>query len=569
MEKKWWKEAIGYQIYPRSFYDSNGDGIGDIKGVIEKLDYLSYLGITLIWLSPIYKSPMDDNGYDVSDYYSIASEFGTLDDFQLLLNEAHTRNIYVIMDLILNHTSDEHPWFVESRISKTNPCRDYYIWKEGPTDPTCGFNEPNNWASFFTPSCWEKDYNTGEYFMHIFSKRMPDLNWQCPEMREELFEMAKWWLDLGLDGFRLDAINHIVKDTSFSNSSMESNSIYKPDWDKFSNFAKVHEHLNEMHNTVFSGRNVLAVGELGSITSMEQILDYTGYDRNELNMVFTYDHCFFNNVYDSLNTNWIKENDIIGLKSAFNRWQTQLYKKAWNPIYWLNHDHPRVISHYGDYVFHEKSGKMLATILLTLRGTPFIYNGEEIGMTNANFDNLDSYKDVAAISKIEQLRNEGYCDNSILNFLHNTSRDNARLPIQWNCSLNSGFTSGTPWIEVNDNYFLINIHSQIEDDSSILNHYRKLISLRKSIDFKDALVYGSFRLLIADHPFLFCYTRKEKDVTLLVFNNFSSNFGTITLPELIHGKVVISNYDSYTFENNTLDFKPYESIVFQLFLKTV
>lgn len=563
--RKWWKEGVGYQIYPKSFCDSNGDGIGDLQGIISKLDYLAHLGINIIWLCPVYQSPMDDNGYDVSDYYQIAKEFGTIEDFKILLAEAKKRGIKIVMDLVLNHTSDEHPWFVEARQSVDSPYRDYYIWQKGKTDEWGNETEPTNWASFFTPSCWEKDEQTNEYYMHIFSRKMPDLNWTNDKMRESLYEMVKWWLELGIDGFRVDAVAHLDRDFSFTDSHMHSHGKYKEDWSKFSNMPRVHTYLKELNEKVLSQYDIFTVGEVGGGADVNEALKYAAYDSQELDMVFTFDHCWANNGYDSLRETWTNRVNLLDLKQVFKKWQSGLYNRAWNPLYWLNHDHPRVMSQYGEPThYHKESGKMLATSLLMMWGTPFIYNGEEIGMTNADHLTFDDYHDVSTIEKIKKLSDEGHPKEPIERYIKVTSRDNARTPMQWDQTENGGFTTGTPWMKVNPNYQTINVASQLEDEDSLFNHYRRLIELRRFSEYKDVIVYGDYSLVSEHHPSVYAYMRTYEDRRLLIVSNFFEKPTTICLPDLAAKALVISNYKDSSMNLSCLELRAYESIVFEL-----
>lgn len=564
-ERKWWKEGVGYQIYPKSFCDSNGDGIGDLKGMISKLDYLAYLGINIIWLCPVYQSPMDDNGYDVSDYYQIAQEFGTIEEFKELLEEAKKRDIKIVMDLVLNHTSDEHPWFVEARKSVDSPYRDYYIWQKGKVDEWGNETEPTNWASFFTPSCWEKDEVTNEYYMHIFSRKMPDLNWSNDKMRESLYEMVTWWLDLGIDGFRVDAVAHLDRDFTFSDSTIYSHGKYKEDWSKFSNLPRVHTYLKELNEKVLSKYDIFTVGEVGGGAGVEDALKYAATQSQELDMVFTFDHCWLNKGFDSLDEKWSNRTNLIELKQVFKKWQSGLYEKAWNPLYWLNHDHPRVMSQYGEPVhYHKESGKMLATTLLMMWGTPFIYNGEEIGMINANYDQLEDYRDVSTLEKIQRLKEENYPDELIKRYINVTSRDNARTPMQWNDEENAGFTTGTPWIKVNQNYQYINVKNQVEDPDSILQHYRQLIELRRFSSYKDVIVYGDYTLLNEHHPNVYAYLRTYENKKLLVVSNFFEQPAIICLTKWTAKKILLSNYKDSSTQLGCLSLRPYESIVFEI-----
>lgn len=541
----WYKEAIGYQIYPKSFNDTNGDGIGDLRGIIEKLDYFTYLGVDLLWLGPIYKSPMDDNGYDVADFYDIDPIFGTLDDLKELIKKAHERGIRITMDLVLNHTSDEHPWFIESRKSKDNPYRDYYIWQKGRIVDGVEV-EPTNWASFFGGSCWEKDGD--EYYMKIFSKKMPDLNWESENMKRELFEMVEFWCDLGVDGFRVDAVAHLEK-AEFADSDMPAPA---PDWKKFSNLPKVYKYLEELRTHLRP--DMFTVGEVGGGASLDDCLEYVATEKERLDMVFTFDHNWRNDGFNSFMDEFIQEIDIEALKEDFGRFQVGLQGKSWHALYWLNHDHPRVMSQYGNLDYHTESGKMLATILYFMWGTTFMYNGEEIGMTNGDFSSIDDYRDVATVENYETLLKE-HPKRHVLTFLQTTSRDHSRTPMQWDDSANGGFTSGDPWIRVNDNHKWLNVESQMKDPNSILNYYKKVIELRK--EYKDTILYGSFEFLDSD---TFSYIRKGKE-KLLVINNFSKDSVPFS-HEFKPLKVVISNYQAEAKSDYVL--RPYESIVLEV-----
>jgi len=558
--KKWWKEAVGYQIYPKSFRDANGDGIGDLQGIIEKLDYLAHLGVDLLWLCPIYKSPMDDNGYDVSDYYEIAPEFGTMADFRELLSEAKKRGIRIIMDLVLNHTSDEHPWFKEA-LSKSSPYRDFYIWHPGQGRTKA----PNNWGSFFTDSCWEWEPTSEEYYMHIFSKKMPDLNWRHRPMREKLYEMARWWLDLGVDGFRVDAVAHLERRWDFADSQMSGHGPYREDWSKFSNLPKVHDYLREMHEEVFSRYDIVTVGEVGGDAGISEALEYAGPGSEQLDMVFTFDHCWMNRGWNSYEPGWDNKTDLYWLKQTFKKWQTGLYGKAWNPLYWLNHDHPRVLSQYGDPIKYPKeSGKMLATALMLMWGTPFIYNGEEIGMTNPNYEDLEDYKDQSTLEKASRLLASGHDPALVKRFVQTTSRDNGRTPMQWDAGPDGGFGSEEPWIKLGSNYETVNVKAQLEDPDSLLNYYRQLIDLRKHSAYKDIIVYGDFALFDEYHASIFAFTRTYLGQTLLVACNFFGATDYLGLGPLKLSELVTSNYQDHLFFDGTLCLRPYEAAVYLL-----
>lgn len=548
MNKTWWKEAVVYQIYPRSFCDSNGDGIGDIRGIISKLDYLKRLGIDVIWLSPIYQSPNDDNGYDISDYQDIMQEFGSMNDFDELLEEAHKRNIRIVMDLVVNHTSDEHKWFLESKKSKENPYRDYYIWK----DPKDG-KEPNNWGSWFGGPAWEYDENTNMYYLHIFSKKQPDLNWDNEKVREEVFDMMTWWLDRGVDGFRMDVISLISKDPKFPDGEVLGR--YGDLVPFCAHGPKVHEYLREMNQKVLSKFDIMTVGEAACVT-LEEAKKYAGFDRNELDMVFQFEHV------EARGGDYGKWDDkptpLVELKQIFDKWESGLEGIAWNSLFWSNHDQPRAVSRFGNDSpeFREVSSKMLGTCLHFMKGTPYIYQGEELGMTNANFNQLEQYRDLEAINSYHELVVQGDLSHEkMMDFLKYRGRDNARTPMQWDDSTNAGFTSGTPWIELNNNYTEINAKIQLNDKKSVYNYYRELIRLRHE---KDVIVYGSFHMLLKDDPSIFAYERILNKQKLTVICNFTEHpVKCDAIPE--NGKVLISNYDN----SGDQLLKPYEAVVFE------
>ena len=547
----WFHEAIGYQIYPKSFMDSNGDGIGDLPGIISKLPYLEDLGVTLLWLGPIYQSPMDDNGYDVSDFYQIAPEYGTLDDFYQLVDEAKARGIQIVMDLVLNHTSDEHPWFIESRSSLDNPKRDYYIWAKGKQKNGVEV-EPTNWASFFGGSCWQKDDITGEYYMKIFSNKMPDLNWNSASMQEELFDMVRFWCEAGVSGFRVDAVAHLDR-AEFNDSTMKHEGKYKPDWRQFSNRPKVFTHLESLR-TVLEPYQVMTVGEVGGGATLEEALEYVDFEKKRLDMVFTFDHNWRNGAWDSLNENYQPKIDLAGLKDDFARFQIGLYEKSWHALYWLNHDHPRVMSQYGNLDYHKESGKMLAATLYFMWGTPFIYNGEEIGMTNADFTSFDQFQDVAIRRKYDELKDQ-YSDEQILRHLLVTSRDNSRTPMQWSNAKHGGFTSGEPWMKVNDNHLWLNVEQQLKDKNSILNFYKSVFKCRK--EYATTILYGRFELF---ESALFAYERRGDERIVVI-----SNFTTETLPfehDLRVKQVLLANYSDANKESLIL--RPYETLVLEV-----
>ncbi|NFR85498.1 MULTISPECIES: alpha-glucosidase [unclassified Clostridium] len=547
MKTNWWKESVVYQIYPRSFKDSNGDGIGDIRGIIEKLDYLRELGIDVIWLSPVYKSPNDDNGYDISDYKDIMTEFGTMNDFDELLKSAHEKGIKIMMDLVVNHTSDEHKWFVESRKSENNKYRDYYVWKKGKDG-----QPPNNWTSCFSGSAWQYDEETDMYYLHLFSKKQPDLNWENPELRSDVYSMMQWWLGKGIDGFRMDVINFISKNQEFPDG-------VNGDFSKYSmNGPRIHEFLEEINEKVLRGKNLITVGEMPGV-SVEEAKLYTGEDRNELNMVFQFEHTDLGNgKYGKWHKNSFKLTD---LKKIMTKWQKGLENEGWNSLYWNNHDQPRVVSRFGnDKKYWKESAKMLATCLHMMKGTPYIYQGEEIGMTNVTFRDLNDYKDIEIINAYNDLViKNGRSHDEMMEGIHDRGRDNARTPMQWNSSVNAGFTTGTPWIKVNPNYNEINAESQINDKDSIFNYYKELIKIRKD---NEIIVYGNYDLILEDSEEIYAYVRTLSEEQLLVICNFSSNTSEFKLPNNIkskYKKLLIANYDECkeeTLENISL--RPYE-----------
>ncbi|OIU68687.1 glycoside hydrolase family 13 protein [Rossellomorea aquimaris] len=541
MEKKWWHRSTVYQIYPRSFNDHNGDGIGDIPGIIEKLDYLAFLGIDIIWLSPVYQSPNDDNGYDISDYYEIMSDFGTMDDMDTLIEEARKRDINIMMDLVINHTSDEHPWFIESRKSKDNPYRDYYVWREGSGGPPSGI------TSVFSGPAWEYDEATGEYYFHLFSKKQPDLNLHNKEVREHLYNMMNFWLDKGVSGFRMDVIDLIGKEID----------------DKvLTDGPKLHVYLQEMNREVLSNYPTVTVGETPSATPETANL-YTGEGRNELDMVFTFQHMSLDEVEGK--GKWaLKPLDLHDLKQTLGKWQTELHGKGWNSLYWNNHDQPRIVSRWGhDGKYRVESAKMLATILHMMQGTPYVYQGEEIGMTNIVFDDIRDYRDIETINFYNEKVSEGIPLGIIMKSIHVKGRDNARTPFQWDSSLHGGFTTGTPWLEVNANHKEINAEDALRDEDSIFHYYRKLIRLRKE---HDIIVYGGYEPILDDHPEIFAYKRKLGDETLVVAANFYGNEPELELPSDFDGtscELLINNYSEAPDRPSGLKkLRPYEAIVY-------
>ncbi|MFF2853037.1 alpha-glucosidase [Peribacillus sp. NPDC058002] len=558
MDKAWWKEAVVYQVYPRSFMDSDGDGIGDINGILMKLDYLQELGVNVIWLSPVYQSPNDDNGYDISDYKSIMTEFGTMADFDRLLKAVHERGMKIMMDLVINHSSDEHPWFKESRSSKDNPKRDYYIWKPGKNG-----KEPNNWESIFKGSAWGYDEGTDEYYLHLFSRKQPDLNWENPKLREEIYSIMTWWLDKGVDGFRMDVINFLSKDQSYSDGSVHHGKQYGDGSPFFLNGPRIHEFLQEINQRALSGHDVITVGEMPGVTPEEAQL-FTGKDRGELHMVFQFEHMDLGSgpAGKWSNDKW----KLTDLKRILSKWQTGLEGDGWNSLYWNNHDQPRIVSRFGDDgKYRIESAKMLAACLHMLQGTPYIYQGEELGMTNVAFEGIDDYRDIETLNSYEELvDSHGWSKERMMSAIHARSRDNARTPIQWNDSRNAGFTKGTPWIKVNPNFPEINAEKAYNDPNSIFHFYKKLIQLRKK---HEIVVYGRFELLWPDDERIFAYTRSFEEEKLLVLCNFKEEEASYTLPEELHAYSatrLIGNYDQEEEGISSKPLRPYECRVYHL-----
>jgi len=563
MNKAWWKEGVVYQIYPRSFYDSNGDGIGDLRGIMQKLDYLKELGVDVIWLSPVYKSPNDDNGYDISDYQDIMDEFGTLADWDEMLAEMHKRGIKLLMDLVVNHTSDEHPWFAESRKSKDNPYRDFYIWR-----PSKDGREPNNWRSHFSGSAWQYDETTDEYYLHLFTKKQPDLNWENPKVREEVYKMMDWWLQKRIDGFRMDVINMISKVPGLPDVTPTNDDRYQYGGQYFCNGPRMMEYLTEMKQKVLSKYNIMTVGETPGVSTQDAVM-ITNEETGALNMVFQFEHMGLDS----------KDTDVVGsrrsvtrwkladLKAVTTRWQKDLENKAWNSIYLANHDQPRAVSRFGnDHQFRIESAKLLATFIHMQQGTPYIYQGEEIGMTNVAFESIDDYRDVETLNMYkEMVEGKGVAPEDMLNILHAKSRDNARTPVQWDDTKQAGFTAGTPWIKINPNYKKINVAQALADKDSVFYYYKNLIQLRKD---NPIIVYGSYNLVLDSHEEIYAFTRTLENDRLLVILNFSENTPEFNLPENItysNSDLLISNYKVNSSDDiHKITLRPYEARVYCL-----
>ncbi|WP_318614070.1 alpha,alpha-phosphotrehalase [Sporosarcina sp. YIM B06819] len=549
MNSEWWKEAVVYQIYPKSFNDTTGKGTGDIRGVMDKLDYLQELGVDVIWLTPIYQSPQHDNGYDISDYYAIDESYGTMEDFEKLLDETHRRGMRLIMDLVINHTSTEHEWFKQSSSSKDSEYRDFYIWKDGVDG-----KEPNNWQSKFGGSAWGYDEQSGQYYLHLFDKTQADLNWENEEVRKKLYDMMGFWAKKGIDGFRLDVINLISKNQQFPNDDVGDGRRFYTDG------PRIHEFLQEMNEAVLTPFQLITVGEMSS-TTLDSCILYTQAERKELDMTFQFHHL---KVDYPNGEKWTKAPfDFMQLKEILTHWQVGMHEgNGWNALFWCNHDQPRIVSRLGDDgKYHEQSAKMLATTLHMMNGTPYIYQGEEIGMTNHNFAKINDYRDVESLNAYQSMQNEGKSEQEIIGILQQKSRDNARTPMQWSAEPQAGFTTGTPWIPVTANYPAINVDQALADRNSIFYHYQQLIALRKKYAI---IVAGDYQPLLTDHSHIFAYTRNWNDETLLVVSNFYGEEIAVDIPLKGMEEVTIinSNYpDSSTaFENLAL--RPYESVVY-------
>lgn len=560
----WWKDAVVYQIYPQSFKDSNNDGIGDINGIREKIPYLKDLGVNVLWLNPIYESPMVDNGYDISDYYKIADCYGTMEDFENLLKEAHDAGIKIIMDLAVCASSIEHKWFKESKKSRDNKYSDYYIWK----DPKEDGSAPNNWGSIFgSGSAWEYVEERGQYYLHLFAVEQPDLNWENPDLRNEVYENMEFWLKKGIDGFRLDSISLISKKQDFPDDPTTGENGYGSPYFGASNGPRVHEFLQEMYEKVLSKYDVMTVGE-ATRTPVDKALLYCQPERKELNMVFQFDHMHVD--YGKFGRYSDLKFKLSDLKEAMFLWQKSLNGVGWNSLYWDNHDQPRFVSRFGndDSKYRKLSATMLATVLFFQQGTPFIYQGDEIGMTNVAFDSIDSYKDIEAHNMYLKFSNMGLSNDEIMSYIHNKSRDNARTPMQWNSNLFAGFSCVDPWIELNPNYSKINVENDMNSDFSIHDYYKKLIKYRKG---NEIVRDGDFKEIGLEDSDIFCYTRTYKGKTLLVLGSFSDKKVCYNVPnnlQKFQRELVISNYDGNIEQNkdaSTLYLRPYEALVFYMY----
>ena len=553
MERVWWKEAVGYQIYPRSFKDSNNDGIGDIRGIISKLDYLKELGIDVIWICPMYKSPNDDNGYDISDYQDIMDDFGNMEDFDLMLDEVHKRGMKLIIDLVINHTSDEHPWFIESKLSKDSKKRDWYIWRDGKDGA-----EPNNWESIFKGSAWQYDENTEQYFLHLFSKRQPDLNWDNEEVRQEIYKMINWWLDKGIDGFRVDAISHIKKEAGLIDMDNPHNLNYVSSFDKHMNVDGIHEYLEELNKNTFSKYDIMTVGEANGVDASESEM-WVGEENGKFNMIFQFEHL---NLWGEVGENKF---NVKEYKKVLTKWQNALEGKGWNALFVENHDIPRVVSSWGnDNEYLEESAKAFALMYFMQKGTPFIYQGQEIGMTNVRFDSIEKYNDVKSINIYEEKINEGVSVNEALKAVASISRDNARTPMQWDSTNYAGFSENTPWIDVNENYKSINVESQLANENSVLNFYKKLIKIRKE---NPSLIYGRYDMILEEDEKIYAYTRTLDNDKYVVIVNLSDEEALYKYDDLdlIYENLMLANYK--VREHGILKevvLKPYEARLYKV-----
>lgn len=541
MERKWWHSSVVYQIYPRSFNDSNGDGIGDINGIREKLDYLKELGIDIIWLSPVYKSPNDDNGYDISDYCDIMDEFGTMDDMEKLLKEANEKGIKILMDLVVNHTSDEHKWFIEAKKSKDNKFRDYYIWR----DPVNG-HEPNNLGSCFSGSAWQYDESTDQYYLHLFSKKQPDLNWENENVRNEVYKMMNFWIDKGIGGFRMDVIDLIGK---------------VPDEMITGNGPKLHDYLQEMNKAALEGHDLLTVGETWGATPEIAKL-YSNPKRKELSMVFQFEHIGLDQIEGK--EKWdVKPLDLLDLKKVLSKWQTELEGEGWNSLFWNNHDLPRIVSRWGnDREYRVESAKMLATLLHGMKGTPYIYQGEELGMTNVRFEDINEYNDIETLNMYKDRISKGYSHDEIMASIYAKGRDNARTPMQWDSTENAGFTTGKPWLKVNKNYKFINAEDCLQDKDSIFYHYKKLIDIRKH---NDTIIYGDYKLLLPEDKNVFAYSRELNGDKIVVVCNFYNKEVNLNFNEDFNNvEILLSNYKDSSILMKDLKLRPYEAIMYRV-----
>ena len=551
VSKQWWKEIVAYQVYPRSFYDSNGDGIGDLPGLIEKLDYLKELGIDLIWVCPIFDSPNDDNGYDIRDYKAILDEFGTMEDCDRLIEEVHKRDMKIIFDLVVNHTSDEHEWFIESRSSKDNPYRDYYIWHEGDEEG----NRPNNWESIFSGSVWEYDEQTEEYYMHVFSKKQPDLNWENPAVRQDVYSLINWWLDKGIDGFRVDAISHIKKREGFPDMPNPLNKDVVPSYDGHMNQPGIDKFLTELAAETFNNYDIMTVGEANGV-SIKDAEQWVGEESGYFDMIFQ---------FEALGLWGERDGEVFDLrdyKQVLTKWQEGLDGIGWNALYIENHDLIRAVSAMGDDgTLRKTSAKALGMMYFFMQGTPFIYQGQEIGMTNVQFDELTDYDDIQSVNRARQMMEEGTPREEAMNYIYASSRDNVRTPMQWNAQPEAGFTTGTPWLGVNPNYADINVAESLEDPNSIYHFYKEMIALRRD---NEALIYGSYELVLPLHKQVYAYKRQGNSEAYLVVVNVFNDSAEVDLTPFDLKELVLTNYEVPNSLEKDIQLRPYEARLYRL-----
>ncbi|QTJ55496.1 glycoside hydrolase family 13 protein [Dolosigranulum pigrum] len=551
MSKQWWKEIVAYQVYPRSFYDSNGDGIGDLPGLIEKLDYLKELGIDLIWVCPIFDSPNDDNGYDIRDYKAILDEFGTMEDCDRLIEEVHKRDMKIIFDLVVNHTSDEHEWFIESRSSKDNPYRDYYIWHEGDEEG----NRPNNWESIFSGSVWEYDEQTEEYYMHVFSKKQPDLNWENPAVRQDVYSLINWWLDKGIDGFRVDAISHIKKREGFPDMPNPLNKDVVPSYDGHMNQPGIDKFLTELAAETFNNYDIMTVGEANGV-SIKDAEQWVGEESGYFDMIFQ---------FEALGLWGERDGEVFDLrdyKQVLTKWQEGLDGIGWNALYIENHDLIRAVSAMGDDgALRKTSAKALGMMYFFMQGTPFIYQGQEIGMTNVQFDELTDYDDIQSVNRARQMMEEGTPREEAMNYIYASSRDNVRTPMQWNAQPEAGFTTGTPWLGVNPNYADINVAESLKDPNSIYHFYKEMIALRRD---NEALIYGSYELVLPLHKQVYAYKRQGESETYLIVVNVFNDSAEVDLTPFDLKELVLTNYEVPNSLEKDIQLRPYEARLYRL-----
>ncbi len=554
MKRAWWKEAVAYQVYPRSFQDSNNDGIGDLRGLLSRLDYLQDLGIDVIWICPVYQSPNDDNGYDISSYVDIMEEYGTMEDFNRLLDEIHKRKMKLIIDLVINHTSDEHPWFIESRSSKQNDKRNWYIWRD-----SVNGKEPNNWESIFGGSAWEFDQKTEQYYLHLFSKKQPDLNWENEDVRQSLYTMIKWWLDRGIDGFRVDAISHIKKDTTFSNMPNPTNLPYVPAWEKYMNVEGILTFLNELKQETFAKYDIMTVAEANGV-GIDEIREWVDENEGKFNMIFQFEHL---SLWDA---NAEIQLDIPGLKRVLTNWQKALEGSGWNALFIENHDIARSVSTWGnDQEYWKESATSIAIMYFFMQGTPFIYQGQELGMTNVKFSSIEEYDDVKDKNFYAERIAMGDTHEQVMNIIWSSSRDNARTPMQWSDKANAGFTDGKPWIGVNPNYTEINVEKQKVDPNSILNFYKEMIRLRKE---NEVFIYGEYNLVLGEHKRIFAYTRTLNNEKVMIVSNLSpQTVNTDEIDGIIFERknLLLSNKEVENHDPlKALKLKPYEARIYRI-----